>query len=68
MIFITTGSRSFQFKRLLEAVEKAIEKGNITDKVFAQIGSSDYKIKHYESVEFLNHEEFNKKMQECDVV
>ena len=49
MIFITTGSRSFQFKRLLEAVEKAIEKGNITDKVFAQIGSSDYKIKHYES-------------------
>lgn len=68
MIFITTGSRSFQFNRLLEAVDKAIEKGNITDKVFAQIGSSDYKIKHYESVEFLNHEEFNKKMQECDVV
>lgn len=68
MIFITTGSRSFQFNRLLEAVDKAIENGDVTDKVFAQVGSSDYKVKHYESVEFLNHEEFNKKMQECDIV
>lgn len=68
MIFITTGSRSFQFNRLLEAVDKAIENGDITDKVFAQVGSSDYKVKNYESVGFLNHEEFNKKMQECDIV
>ena len=55
MIFITTGSRSFQFNRLLEAVDKAIENGDVTDKVFAQVGSSDYKVKHYESVGFLNH-------------
>lgn len=68
MIFITTGSRSFQFNRLLEAVDKAIENGTITDDVFAQIGSSKYKIKHYKSVEFLNHEEFNEKMHNCDIV
>ena len=47
MIFITTGSRSFQFNRLLEAVDKAIEKGDISDEVFAQVGSSNYKTKHY---------------------
>lgn len=68
MIFITTGSRSFQFNRLLEAVDKAIENGFITDEVFAQIGSSNYKTKHYKSVEFLNHEEFNERMHNCDVV
>ena len=68
MIFITTGSRSFQFNRLLEAVDKAIENGTITDEVFAQVGSSNYKIKHYKSVEFLNHEEFIERMHNCDIV
>lgn len=47
MIFITTGSRSFQFNRLLEAVDKAIENGSITDEVFAQIGSSNYLIRNF---------------------
>lgn len=68
MIFITTGSRSFQFNRLLEAVDNAIENGTITDEIFAQVGSSSYKTKHYKSVEFLNHEEFNKQIQNCDIV
>ena len=68
MIFITTGSRSFQFNRLLEAVDKAIESGAITDEVFAQIGSSNYPIKNYKYKEFLNHDEFNEKMRNCDIV
>lgn len=68
MIFITTGSRSFQFNRLLKAVDEAIDAGLIVEPVFAQIGSSDYKIKNYEHVEFLNHDEFNKKMNDCDMV
>ena len=68
MIFITTGSRSFQFNRLLEAVDKAIEKGDISDEVFAQVGSSNYKTKHYKSVGFLNHEDFNERMNNCDIV
>ena len=38
MIFITVGSRSFQFERLLKAVDLAIEKGEISDEVFAQKG------------------------------
>lgn len=68
MIFITTGSRSFQFNRLLKVVDKAIENGTITDEVFAQAGLSNYKTKHYKSVKFLNHEEFNEQMQNCDIV
>ena len=38
MIFITTGSRSFQFNRLLKTVDDALGEGLITDTVFAQIG------------------------------
>ncbi|MCR1840692.1 PssE/Cps14G family polysaccharide biosynthesis glycosyltransferase [Murimonas intestini] len=68
MIFITVGSRSFQFNRLLKAVDSAIENGEIIDNIFAQIGSSTYKVKHYKTVDFLNREEFNKKLKECDIV
>lgn len=68
MIFITVGSRSFQFDRLLKAVDLAIEKGEILDEVFAQVGSSTYQVKNYKTVDFLNHEEFNKKLNECDIV
>lgn len=68
MIFITTGSRSFQFNRLLEAIDDAIGDGLIAEEVFAQIGSSDYKVKHYKTVEFLNHDEFNEKLKQCDIV
>ena len=68
MIFITTGSRSFQFNRLLKAVDEAIELGFIKDKVFAQIGDSDYKIKNYNFSAFLNHDEFNEKIGEAEIV
>lgn len=68
MIFITVGSRSFQFNRLLKAVDDAIDSGKITDEVFGQIGSSLYKVKHFETVAFLSHDEFNDKLNECDIV
>jgi len=68
MIFITVGSRSFQFDRLLKAVDSAIESGSILDEIFAQVGSSTYKVKNYKTVEFLNHEEFNKMLNACDIV
>ena len=48
MILITVGSQKFQFNRLLSKIDELIEKKVITDKVFAQIGVSDYKPKNYE--------------------
>ncbi len=68
MIFITTGSRSFQFNRLLEVVDKSIENGTISDEVFAQVGSSDYPIQNYKYKDFLNHDEFNQNLKKCDIV
>ncbi len=68
MIFITVGSRSFQFNRLLYAIDNAREKGEIIDTVFAQIGSSEYKPKNFEYVDFLNHDDFIKKINQCEIV
>ncbi len=67
MIFVTTGSQKFQFNRLLEKIDELIEKGVITDRVFAQTGYSDYKPKHYEFKDFMNRDEFAKHTEECTV-
>ena len=68
MIFVTIGSRSFQFNRLLKALDDAVESNEIKDDIYAQIGSSDYKPKNYKYIEFLDHDQFNQKINECDIV
>ncbi len=68
MIFITLGSQKFQFNRLLQAVDELIEKGIITDEVFAQIGYSDYEPKHFEYKQFLDREEFAAQEGKCDIL
>lgn len=46
MIFITVGTHTQQFNRLLEKVDELIENKTIKEKVVAQIGYSTYKPKH----------------------
>ena len=36
MIFVTLGTQDKEFPRLLEAIDKAIEKGEIKEKVIVQ--------------------------------
>ena len=66
MIFVTLGSQKFQFNRLLIEIDRLIEEGKITEKVFAQTGYSDYKPKNYKFNKFLNRDEFNDIMSKCD--
>lgn len=68
MIFVTTGSQKFQFDRLLKKIDCLIEGNLITDRVYAQIGYSDYKPLYYEFKEFMGREEFEEKMSDCDTV
>ncbi|MBO0481009.1 PssE/Cps14G family polysaccharide biosynthesis glycosyltransferase [Candidatus Enterococcus courvalinii] len=68
MIFITLGSQKFQFNRLLEAVDKLIEQGWITDPVFAQIGASDYQPKNFEFQPFLTRKLFQSMIHEASVI
>lgn len=68
MIFITLGSQKFQFNRLLAAVDRLIEAGEIKDEVFAQTGYSDYLPSHYEFKNFLDRQAFSEAIDRADVV
>lgn len=68
MILITVGSQKFQFNRLLIEIDKLIDKKVINDEVFAQIGVSDYKPRNYKYVDFMTQDEFNKKIDEANIV
>ena len=68
MIFVTVGSQKFQFNRLLKEIDKLIEKGIITEGVFAQVGASDYAPQHYADKAFLDKEEFADWQDKCDIV
>lgn len=68
MIFITLGSQKFQFNRLLKYVDNIIETEGLFGDVFAQIGASDYRPRNYQYVDYLNREEFQKKMNESNVL
>ena len=68
MIFVTLGSQKFQFDRLLEAVDALIEKGCITEEVFAQIGNSTYAPRHYAYTRFLEREAFAERQEACDIL
>lgn len=68
MIFVTVGSQKFQFNRLLKKIDELVEQGIITKEVFAQVGASDYKPKNYKFTDFMTQDEFNRRLDECDLV
>lgn len=68
MIFITLGSQKFQFNRLLEEVDRLIDEKVITEEVFAQTGYSNYEPHNYKFKNFLNRDEFDKVMQDSNLV
>ena len=68
MIFVTVGSRNYQFDRLFKKLDELYENKILTEPMFAQTGTSAYKPKHYEYRDFITPEEFAEKIQEADIV
>lgn len=68
MIFVTVGSQKFQFDRLLMAVDECVGSARIPQDVFAQTGASSYVPTHFASRDFLDRDEFAKRMDACDVL
>lgn len=68
MIFVTVGSRNYPFDRLFKKLDELYEDGTLTERMFAQIGTSTYKPKHYEFKDFISPDEFMKKIKEADIV
>lgn len=68
LIFVTVGSRNYPFDRLFIKLDELFESGVLTDKMFAQIGASTYKPKHYKYKKFISQEEFMAKINEASIV
>ena len=68
LIFVTLGTQDKPFTRLLEALEKEIEKGNITDEVIVQAGSTKYKSKKMQLFDLISQETFSDYMQKADII
>lgn len=68
MIFVTLGSQKFQFNRLLVEIDRLVEEKKIKEPVFAQIGYSDYIPKNYQYSRFVDRDNFNHIMNNCNKV
>lgn len=65
MIFLTVGTL-FPFDRLVKAVDITIAKNNGYEKVFAQIGKTNYEPKNIEYTAILENRNFDKKISDAD--
>ena len=68
MIFITLGTQDKPFNRLLEAVQREINNGNIKDKVVVQAGCTKFKTDDMEIFDLIPMDDFDKIMKECDLL
>ncbi len=68
MIFVTLGTQDKVFERLLKDIDHEIIKGNIKDKVIVQAGFTKYNSKNMVVFDLLDKDEFDKYIQECDLL
>ena len=68
MILVTLGTQDKNFKRLLDAVQKQIDNGNIKDEVIVQAGCTKYESKDMKIFDLIDQEEFKKLISECDLL
>ena len=67
MILVTLGTQDKKFTRLLEEIDRLIEKKVITEEVIVQAGySCDYKSKNMQIFDLISKAEFDKLISKCD--
>jgi len=67
-VFASVGTQKFPFNRLLGLVDQAAAQGGPQDRFFAQTGFSDFQSPRIESKPFLQKEEFEDRIQNCDLL
>ena len=68
LIFVTVGSRNYPFDRLFQKLDELYENGDLTEEMFAQIGTSAYQPKHYMYKSYISQDEFMEKIEQADIV
>lgn len=67
-ILVTLGTQDKPFNRLLEAIDKAIERKEIVDEVVVQAGYTKYNSKNMKVLEYVPFDEFGKYIDSADVI
>lgn len=68
MILVTLGTQDKSFKRLLDAIQKQIDLGNIKDRVVVQAGCTKYKSSNMEIFDLIDRDKFASLIKECDLL
>jgi UDP-N-acetylglucosamine transferase subunit ALG13 len=68
MIFITVGTEQFPFDRLLRIMDDAVRRGEIRQKVFAQIGAARYEPAFFSWCRFLPYEEMAERILRAEII
>ncbi len=68
MILVTLGTQDKTFERLLKAIDKQIQKGNIKDKVVVQSGFTKYESDNMEIFDLIPMKTFDKLIDEADLI
>ncbi|MEW6295721.1 MAG: PssE/Cps14G family polysaccharide biosynthesis glycosyltransferase [Candidatus Diapherotrites archaeon] len=67
LIFVSVGTHTQQFNRLLKEIDKLKEQTVLKEKIFAQTGFSKYKPKNFQYKKFISPKEFNILIKKADL-
>lgn len=67
-VFVSVGTQKFPFDRLLKLAEQAAQAGGPKDQYFAQSGFCNYTPQCITCKPFLQKEEFEQQIQDCDLL
>ena len=68
MIYVTLGTQKFEFNRLLEYIDNAIDDGYINEEVYVQAGYSSYKPRNFISHKFIEKDTVSKIINESKFI
>lgn len=68
MIFVTLGTQDKVFPRLLDAIQKQIDNGNIKGEVIVQAGNTFYESDDMKIFDLIDRDEFGELMKKCDLL
>ena len=70
MIFVTLGTQDKPFPRLLEAIQKQLDSGNIRkdEKIIVQSGCTKFKSSDMQIKQYMDIKEFEKNIEDADIV
>lgn len=68
MILVTLGTQDKSFTRLLDAIQRQIDNGNIKEEVVVQAGTTKYESKDMKIFDLIDRDEFAELIKKCDLL